>query len=73
VKNIALGSIIGLTAFAAFAVPSWIEFFTGWDLDRHDGSIERSIVAVLLTMALAALALAVMKRRAGAERPLRRE
>jgi hypothetical protein len=68
-KNIALGSIIGLMAFAAFAFPSWVESLTGWDLDRHDGSIERSIVAVLLTLVVLALARAVMRRRTGAERP----
>jgi hypothetical protein len=30
----------------------WIEVFTGWDPDRHDGSLEWLIVGVLLVIAV---------------------
>jgi hypothetical protein len=73
VRNIAFGFIIGLTTFATVAFPGWIELLTGWDPDRHDGSIERSVVAVLLTIVVLTLALAVMKRRTRAASPLRSE
>lgn len=72
-KSIAFGSIIGILTFAALAAPSWIEHLTGWDLDGHDGSVERSVAAVLLTLAALALALAAMKRRSCAHRRLRSE
>ena len=56
--SIAIPSVV-LTA----ALPSWIEFMTGWDPDGHNGSVERLMVAGLLMLAALAFALASRKWR----------
>jgi hypothetical protein len=62
-RSIAFAALAGLSVLLATAFPSWAEFVTGWDLDAHDGSLERAIAAGFSTLAVVALGLAVMKRR----------
>jgi hypothetical protein len=73
VKTYAFSCFIVLLTFAPFAAPSWIEHLTGWAPDGRNGSLERSVAAVLLTLAFLFLALAAMKRRAAAHHRLRPE
>ncbi|MGA8326084.1 MAG: hypothetical protein WB757_08390 [Candidatus Cybelea sp.] len=62
-RRIALAAIATILALIAMASPTWIEFVTGFDLDQHDGSVERAIAAGLLTLAGLALAIRAIKWR----------
>jgi len=56
-------SIASPSVVLTAALPSWIEFMTGWDPDGHNGSVERLMVAGLLMLAALAFALASRKWR----------
>lgn len=42
-----LATITALSAFITAIAPDWIEFVSGWDPDRGDGSAEWLVVAAL--------------------------
>lgn len=50
----AIALLAGALGVLAIFWPDWIEALTGWDPDRHNGSLEWMIVAVLLVIAAAA-------------------
>ena len=50
----------GLLGVVTIVWPDWIEATTGWSPDRHGGSLEWAIVAVLLVVSLS---LALLARR----------
>lgn len=53
-----LAAATGLAGLVTVVWRDWIEVTTGWDPDRHDGSLEWGIVAVLLLVSLSLAALA---------------
>lgn len=56
----ALAVATGLLGVVTIVWPDWIEVTSGWDPDKHDGSLEWAIVAVLV---LISLSLALLARR----------
>jgi hypothetical protein len=61
--ELGFASASGLLAIITAIYPNWIESISGLDLDRQDGSLERSIVAGLLAIAAAMFALAAIEWR----------
>lgn len=61
-----LATITGLLALATAIVPDWIEFVSGWDPDRGDGSVEVGIVIGLglITVVLGVAAMKTWRRTA---------
>ena len=55
-----LAVLTGVLGVVTAVWPDWIEVATGWDPDRHSGSVEWAIVTALL---LASLSLALLARR----------
>jgi uncharacterized membrane protein len=64
--EIGLASITGFLAIITPVFPDWIEFVSGWDPDRHVGSVERLIATGLFLVTIAMFALAAMEWRARA-------
>lgn len=66
--DISLALFFGLLLLMTAVFPDWLELAAGWDPDRHDGSVERVIVAGLfLATALLAGRAVVEWRRAAAQ------
>ena len=65
----ALAVLTGLLALVTPIVPDWIEFVSGWDPDRGDGSVERIIVVSCCVAALLSVSLAVRDLRRARTRP----
>jgi DMSO/TMAO reductase YedYZ heme-binding membrane subunit len=55
-----LSVVTGLLGVVTLFWRDWIEATTGWDPDKHSGSLEWAIVAVLI---LLSLSLALLARR----------
>jgi len=51
--EVALASLSGLLAVLTVSWRDWIEALTGFDPDRHNGSLEWAIVAGLLLLCVA--------------------
>ena len=49
----AIAVLTGALGILTLIWRDWIETLTGWDPDRHNGSVEWLVVAVLLTDAVA--------------------
>jgi hypothetical protein len=58
-----LAAATGLMAAITPFFPDWIEFISGWDPDRHDGSVERLMVVGLFCAFLFASGLAALEWR----------
>lgn len=58
-----LTAIAGLLALITLIFPDWIEFVSGWEPDRHDGSVEWMIAVGLLVVALVLAAAAAIEWR----------
>jgi hypothetical protein len=58
-----LGSIGGILCVITPIWPDWIEILTGWDPDRHDGSVEWLISGGLLIVTAILLGLAAVEWR----------
>ena len=67
--DIGLASITGLLLLITPIFPDWLELAAGWDLDRHDGSLERVIVCGLVVATILLFALAAMEWRRAAAVP----
>jgi hypothetical protein len=66
-----LAALTGLMFIVTLITPDWIEAVSGWDPDRHDGSVEWMVAAGLLIVTLAMLAAAAQEwRRAPALGPM---
>jgi uncharacterized membrane protein len=50
--EVGLAAITGLLALITPIFPDWIEFVSGWDPDKHDGSVERMIVVGLFVVTI---------------------
>ncbi len=61
--EIGLASITGILALITPVFPDWIELVSGWDPDRHDGSVERWIVIGLFLVTAAILTMAAIEWR----------
>jgi hypothetical protein len=59
----ALAVFAGALGLLTMFWPAWIEALTGWDPDRHNGSFEWLIVAMLLALSAAIGLLANHHRR----------
>ncbi|CAB3801331.1 hypothetical protein LMG28688_05326 [Paraburkholderia caffeinitolerans] len=64
--EVGLATITGLLAIVTAIVPDWIEFVSGWDPDRGDGSVEWLVVAGLglVTIVLSVAAMKTWRRAA---------
>ncbi len=49
----AIAGFAGVLGILTLVWHDWIEFLTGWDPDRHNGSVEWFVAAVLLAVAAA--------------------
>jgi hypothetical protein len=61
--EIGMASTTGLLALITPIFPDWIELVSGWDPDRHDGSVEWLIVVGLLVVTVVMVALAALEWR----------
>jgi hypothetical protein len=61
--EIALASTTSFLTLLTLLLPDWIEFLSSWDPDRHDGSLERLIVAGLCLLTVTIFTLAAMEWR----------
>jgi hypothetical protein len=61
--EIILASLTGLLGTITPFFPDWIEAISGWDPDRHDGSIERMIVIGLCVVSIGIFSLAALEWR----------
>jgi hypothetical protein len=61
-----LAAVAGMLAVVTLVWRDWIEALTGLDPDRHDGSLEWLIVAVLTVSAVVLAQLARRERRLAA-------